>query len=169
MVVAQGAKCTAVLSPMYHLHRENTGPYSTFLYKVCYTAWVWCRAVLSSLVTSRLGGKMLIRPKLTLRWLFTALALLQKYSRKADKKNLPWQWVVYLCNSRGETTWSMVRVYAPYWSYHSNFLSSNSSWAGLSPFWSTARLAKGGLPLPSKGRRPPSRSVQTSAWWRRDG
>ena len=34
-------------------------------------------------------------------------------------------------------------------------------------FWSNARSPEGGLPLPSKGRRPPSRPVQTSAWWQK--
>ena len=32
--MVQGAKYTAVLSPMYDLQREYTGPYSAFIYKV---------------------------------------------------------------------------------------------------------------------------------------
>ena len=66
---------------------SHTDPSSTSLYKVCCTAWVWCRAVLSCLVGSRLGGKALIRPKLTLiRWLLTALAQLQNIQEKLMNK-----------------------------------------------------------------------------------
>ena len=125
-----GARCQVFCCITHVLSTEYTDPCSTFLYKVCRTTWVWCRAVLSCLVRSRLGGKALIRPKPTLiRWLFNALAQLQNIQEKLkDKTNYVGMLWIHTADER-KLEFEMVRVKAPYCSNHSNLLSSSSSWA----------------------------------------
>ena len=125
-----GARCQVFCCITHVLSTEYTDPCSTFLYKVCRTTWVWCRAVLSCLVRSRLGGKALIRPKPTLiRWLFNALAQLQNIQeRLRDKTNYVGMLWIHTADER-KLEFEMVRVQAPYCSNHSNLLSSSSSWA----------------------------------------